>query len=60
MNIFLRGVSFHCVLLDKIHEEKVEIRNRITKTFLRELKLGSVKPIVRTIFEADNVEAAFR
>lgn len=60
MNIFLRGISFHCILLDNIHEEKEDARNLILKTFEKELNSGSIKPIVRTVFKNDEVESAFR
>nr|UTI67601.1 fatty acid synthase [Kerria lacca] len=60
MRIFLRGISFHCILLDYIHEEKEDKKNAILQRFRQELKAGSIKPIVRTVFQNDEIEQSFR
>lgn len=60
MQVFLRGISFHCILLDNIHEEKEDKRNEIFSRFQYELNAGAVKPIVRKVFKNDQVEQAFR
>lgn len=60
MQIFLKGISFHCILLDCIHEEEETKRNAIFQHFQHELDAGSIKPIVRNVFKDNEVEDAFR
>ncbi|KYN01849.1 Fatty acid synthase [Cyphomyrmex costatus] len=66
MMIFLKEVSFHGVLIDnllfsepkdkKTEEEKKELRNLLNEG----LKNGAIKPLVRKVFEKDELETAFR
>ncbi|KMQ97230.1 fatty acid synthase [Lasius niger] len=60
MMIFLKEVSFHGVMLENLFntnvQEKVNLKNYLTEG----LKNGAIKPLVRKIFERNEVEAAFR
>lgn len=59
MMIFLKEVSFHGIVLEnvlEIMEEKINLKNYLTDG----LKNGVIKPLVRKVFEKNEVEAAFR
>ncbi|KAG5316385.1 FAS synthase, partial [Acromyrmex insinuator] len=68
MMIFLKEVSFYGVMLDnlisplselrdeKLEEEKTELHNLLNEG----LKNGAIKPLVRKVFEKDELETAFR
>lgn len=66
MMIFLKEISFHGVLIDnllssgpkdeKIVEERTELYNLVNEG----LKNGAIKPLVRKVFEKDELEMAFR
>ncbi|XP_018362103.1 PREDICTED: fatty acid synthase [Trachymyrmex cornetzi] len=68
MMIFLKEVSFHGVMFDhllsssfglkdeKLEEEKAELHNLVNEG----LKSGAIKPLVRKVFEKDELEMAFR
>lgn len=61
MMIFLKEVSFHGILLDHLlfstlEEEKTQLHNMVTEG----LKNGAIKPLVRKVFEKDELETAFR
>ncbi|KAL6430398.1 hypothetical protein ACFW04_007806 [Cataglyphis niger] len=59
MMIFLKEISFHGIVLEnvlQIMEEKINLKNYLSDG----LKNGAIKPLVRKIFEKNEVEAAFR
>lgn len=60
MEHFLKEISFHGVMLDNLFyadkKWKIELREALNKG----IREGAVKPLVRTVFAADEVEAAFR
>ncbi|XP_051154827.1 fatty acid synthase [Leptopilina boulardi] len=60
MESFLKEISFHGVMLDNMFDaaddKKKELQNILTKY----LRNGAVKPLVRTVFPKDQVEAAVR
>lgn len=61
MMIFLKEVSFHGIVLDHLlfsisEEQRIYLHNMITEG----LKNGAIKPLVRKVFEKDELETAFR
>jgi len=68
MMIFLKEVSFHGIMLDnlifpsfeskdeKLEEEKMQLYNLLNEG----LKNGAIKPLVRKVFEKNELETAFR
>lgn len=62
MLIFLKEISFHGVILENLFDpdvnkaDKINLRNSLADG----LKNGAIKPLVRKIFEKNEVEAAFR
>lgn len=60
MEAFLKEISFHGIMLDNLftapEEKKIELKGFLDKY----LKNGAVKPLTRTVFPKDQVEAAFR
>ncbi|XP_070149856.1 fatty acid synthase [Polyergus mexicanus] len=60
MMIFLKEVSFHGIVLENLFdinmEEKINLKNYLAEG----LKNGVIKPLVKKIFERNEVEAAFR
>lgn len=60
MMIFLKEVSFHGVMLENIFSTDPIEKMELHKLFAEGLKNGVIKPLIRKVFEKDNVEAAFR
>lgn len=60
MKYFEKEITFCSVLIDKLFyaskERKLELKAIVDEA----LAVGLVKPLIREIFEADQVEAAFR
>ncbi|XP_057319878.1 fatty acid synthase-like [Microplitis mediator] len=60
MAAFEKGISFHGILLDNVFTASSE-RKKCMHTLLQKgLDNGFIKPLVRTVFPKDNLEAAFR
>lgn len=60
MMIFLKEVSFHGIMLDNLlfsitDEEKKQLHNLVNEG----LKNGAIKPLVRKVFNKDELETAF-
>ncbi|XP_046415450.1 fatty acid synthase-like isoform X1 [Neodiprion fabricii] len=60
MEAFLKGISFHGILLDKIFTASSETKKKLVAMVDDGIKTGAVKPLVRTVFLMDQIEAAFR
>nr|XP_050845903.1 fatty acid synthase-like [Vespula vulgaris] len=58
--IFMKGISFHGIMLDKILYMNDKVKNEISSTFNILLKENAIKPINRTVFDKCQVETAFR
>lgn len=61
MMVFLKEVSFHNIILDNLlffstDKEKTQLHDIVNKG----LKTGAIKPLVRRVFEKDELETAFR
>ncbi|KAL2715950.1 fatty acid synthase-like [Vespula squamosa] len=58
--IFMKNISFHAVMLDKVIETNDQVKNEISLIFNKLMKENAIKPIIRTIFGKDQVETALR
>uniref|UniRef100_A0A8C2YHL2 Fatty acid synthase n=1 Tax=Coturnix japonica TaxID=93934 RepID=A0A8C2YHL2_COTJA len=60
MALFLKNVAFHGILLDSIFEEGNQEWEVVSKLLTKGIKDGVVKPLKTTVFNKEEVEAAFR
>lgn len=60
MEHFLKEISFHGVMLDNLFYSDKKWKLELLETLQKGIDEGAVKPLVRTVFAADEVEAAFR
>lgn len=60
MSVFLKNVSFHGILLDALFEEGNTDWDVIAKLLSQGIKDGAVRPLSTSVFDKDDVEAAFR
>lgn len=60
MEVFLKEISFHGVMLDTLFESPKEWKQGLQKQVQSFIDCGAIKPLVRTVFESDQVEQAFR
>ncbi|XP_015113130.1 fatty acid synthase [Diachasma alloeum] len=60
MSAFLKEISFHGILLDKIFDDTEQKRNELHGLMQKALDDGAVKPLNVTIFSRDQIEPAFR
>ncbi|XP_065219793.1 fatty acid synthase isoform X2 [Planococcus citri] len=60
MEHFLKEISFHGVMLDNLFYAKTKWKLELRDCLQKGIDEGAVKPLVRTVFAADEVEAAFR
>ncbi|KAL8163353.1 UNVERIFIED_CONTAM: hypothetical protein K2H54_018774 [Gekko kuhli] len=60
MSLFLKNVAFHGILLDAIFEEGNKDWEIVSDLLIKGIKDGVVKPLRTTVFNREEVEAAFR
>lgn len=60
MALFLKNVAFHGILLDAIFEEGNRDWEIVSDLLKKGIKDGVVKPLRTTVFNREEVEAAFR
>jgi len=60
MAVFLRSVAFHGIYLDQLFQRGNPVLQVIHNLVESGIRDGTVKPLQTTVFEKDNVEAAFR
>ncbi|XP_040386345.1 fatty acid synthase [Cygnus olor] len=60
MALFLKNVSFHGILLDSIFGEANKEWELVSKLLTKGIENGVVKPLRSTVFNKEEVEAAFR
>ncbi|KAF7409679.1 hypothetical protein HZH68_004060 [Vespula germanica] len=58
--LFMKGISFHGVMLDQIMNTNDEVKYEISSIFNKLMKENAIKPIIRTVFDQDQVETALR
>lgn len=60
LDFIRKGASFHGVMLDKVFENVPQQKALIINLLKSGINNGSVKPLVRTAFDAEDFERAFR
>ncbi|XP_069728923.1 fatty acid synthase [Phaenicophaeus curvirostris] len=60
MALFLKNVAFHGILLDAIFESDNQDWRIVSELLVKGIKDGVVKPLRSTVFNKEEVEAAFR
>ncbi|XP_050425474.1 fatty acid synthase [Adelges cooleyi] len=60
MEVFLKEISFHGVMLDSLFDSPKEWKNLLKDGVQTLIDQGAIKPLVRTVFESDQIEQAFR
>jgi len=60
MEVFLKEISFHGVMLDTFFDSPKEWKQQLQRQVQEGIDSGAIKPLVRTVFESDSVEQAFR
>lgn len=60
MEHFLKEISFHGVMLDNMFSAEYKWKMELKKLLLDSTLSGAVKPLVRTVYPSEEVEAAFR
>ena len=60
MAVFLRNISFHGILLDALFEPGNPDWKIVHSLVSDGIRDGTVQPLPTTVFERDDVEAAFR
>lgn len=60
MEHFLKEISFHGVMLDNLFYADKKWKQELNEVVEEAIREGSVKPLVRTIFTAEELEQAFR
>lgn len=60
MELFLKDISFHGVMLDTLFGSSVNIKHALQLLIQDHINLGAIKPLVRTVFECDQIEQGFR
>ncbi|XP_046416456.1 fatty acid synthase-like isoform X1 [Neodiprion fabricii] len=60
MEAFLKGISFHGIFLDTLFTASSIEKMKLAAMLTEGMKAGAIKPLIRTVFPIDQVEAAFR
>uniref|UniRef100_A0A2M4A7X9 Fatty acid synthase n=1 Tax=Anopheles triannulatus TaxID=58253 RepID=A0A2M4A7X9_9DIPT len=60
MTLFQKGISFTAVLVDLMLKEKPEYIKRVESLMMSDLKRGIIQPLPTTVFQAHEIEQAFR
>jgi len=60
MDVFLRNTAFHGIFVEHTLEPGNPDMQQVHSLLVNGIRDGTVKPLHTTVFERDNVEAAFR
>lgn len=60
MEVFLKEISFHGVMLDSLFDSPPEWKMSLQRAVQGGIDNGAIKPLIRTVFEEDQIEHAFR
>jgi fatty acid synthase len=60
MEVFLKGASFHGVMLDEVFHGAPEPKMVVQDMITQGISAGVVRPLPRTVFPDTEVEQAFR
>ncbi|XP_065214305.1 fatty acid synthase-like [Planococcus citri] len=60
LNHFINDITFHCIHLDEIICKQNGITSKLQEKMQKMIDRGIIKPIQRTVFQANQIESAFR
>jgi len=60
MELFLKEISFHGVMLDTLFESPEDWKQIFQRQVQEKIDSGAIKPLIRTVFEGEQIEQAFR
>jgi len=60
MELFLKEISFHGVMLDSLFDSPDDWKEVFQRQVQENIDSGAIRPLVRTVFESDQIEQAFR
>uniref|UniRef100_A0A1A9Z5Z9 Fatty acid synthase n=1 Tax=Glossina pallidipes TaxID=7398 RepID=A0A1A9Z5Z9_GLOPL len=60
MSVFLKNTSFHGILLDSVMEGEEAMQKQVVELVAEGIKNGAVRPLPTSVFNDQQVEAAFR
>ncbi|XP_040165772.1 fatty acid synthase-like [Anopheles arabiensis] len=60
MTFFQRGITFTAVLVDLLFQEKRDLLVELHKLIMKDLAKGIIQPLPTTVFQAHEIEQAFR
>uniref|UniRef100_A0A2C9GS69 Fatty acid synthase n=1 Tax=Anopheles arabiensis TaxID=7173 RepID=A0A2C9GS69_ANOAR len=60
MTFFQRGITFSAVLVDLLFQEKRDLLLELHKLIMKDLAKGIIQPLPTTVFQAHEIEQAFR
>ncbi|XP_045464695.1 fatty acid synthase-like [Harmonia axyridis] len=61
LNVFLKNISFHGILVDALFEPKMRhVIRKLVKLVAEGIENGAVQPLPATVFNEDQIEEAFR
>ncbi|XP_058122318.1 fatty acid synthase-like [Anopheles ziemanni] len=60
MSLFQKGLSFTAVLLDLMFVDRRDLMKEVYKTLTVDMAKGIIKPLPTTVFQAHEIEQAFR
>ncbi|KAJ8679083.1 hypothetical protein QAD02_014870 [Eretmocerus hayati] len=60
MECFLNEISFHGIMLDNLFNAEPAQKRKLRDVMSQGLSNGAIKPLTRTVFPKDQLEAAFR
>ncbi|XP_040165773.1 fatty acid synthase-like [Anopheles arabiensis] len=60
MTFFQRGITFSAVLVDLLFQEKRDLLLELHKLIMKDLAKGIILPLPTTVFQAHEIEQAFR
>ncbi len=60
MGIFLKNISFHGIFVDTLYDEGNKEWAEVSTLLSQGVKSGTVRPLDSTVFDKEDMEAAFR
>lgn len=60
MELFSKKISFYGVMLDSLFTSSPKFKHSLQCLVREHIEIGAIKPLVRTVFECDQIEQAFR
>lgn len=60
MEVFLKEVSFHGIMLDELFSASPEFKKNLHDIMTEGIAAGFIQPLSRTVFPSTSVEQAFR